>query len=379
MAKESILNLINVTFVNNYDDESGAAIFAAESYITSTNNKFLNNYAERGSSICVVRGSELDISNALFKNDDPVVWGMIYGNNAVIAISNSIFANTTSKYSTAIYNTYQTEIKKTKFINLHANLTAGAIAVKPSVNNTTTVILDSEFINVSSSKNGGALYLDIYGDQDGVLTGWVTIDNTLFNNCSSEFGGAVLQLGGYSKISNSQFINNNAKENSGAVYISYVEMNVDNTNFTNNKVSADFGLGGAIYFDIGLLTVAKSNFKDNIALEGGAIYAYDSKYTVKDSTFANNGDDIHTYFDKKNSAVSNCGDVNKTLNSTKSEFELRYSGESYALNPKNITNASATDSSFDLRNYSLVTPVRNQGFMVPVGRSVQQEHSNLHS
>lgn len=262
---------------------------------------------------------------------------------------------------------------------MHANLTAGAIAVKPSVNNTTTVILDSEFINVSSSKNGGALYLDIYGDQDGVLTGWVTIDNTLFNNCSSEFGGAVLQLGGYSKISNSQFINNNAKENGGAVYISYVEMNVDNTNFTNNKVSADFGLGGAIYFDIGLLTVAKSNFKDNIALKGGAIYAYDSKYTVKDSTFANNGDDIHTYFDKKNSAVSNCGDVNKTLNSTKSEFELRYSGESYALNPKNITNASATDSSFDLRNYSLVTPVRNQGFMVPVGRSVQQEHSNLHS
>ena len=314
-----------------------------------------------GSSIYANMGSELDISNALFKNDNPVLWGMIYGNNAVITISNSIFANTSSKYATAIYNTYQTTIKKTKFINLHANLTAGAVAVKPSGENTTTVILDSEFINVSSTKNGGALYLDIYGAADGDLTGWVTINNTIFNNCSSEFGGAVLQLGGFSKISNSQFINNNANENGGAVYTSYVEMNIDNTNFTKNKASADYGLGGAIYFDIGSLTVVNSNFKGSVAREGGAIYAYDSKYVIEDSTFVSNGDDIHTYFDKENSTVSNCGNVNKILNSTKSEFDVRYSGIPYEINPKNITNATSKDKIFDLRNYGLVTPVRDQG------------------
>lgn len=392
ILSNSILTLNNVTFDNNFDKDAGAAIYAVSSTITSanstysnnnatnkidttagaaifsgnstltsTNDKFLNNYAQMGSSIYANMGSELDISNALFKNDNPVLWGMIYGNNAVITISNSIFANTSSKYATAIYNTYQTTIKKTKFINLHANLTAGAVAVKPSGENTTTVILDSEFINVSSTKNGGALYLDIYGAENGDLTGWVTINNTIFNNCSSEFGGAVLQLGGFSKISNSQFINNNAKENGGAVYTSYVEMNVDNTNFTNNKASADYGLGGAIYFDIGSLTVVKSNFKGSVAREGGAIYAYDSKYVIEYSTFVSNGDDIHTYFDKKNSAVSNCGNVNKILNSTKSEFDVRYSGIPYEINPKNITNATSKDKIFDLRNYGLVTPVMDQG------------------
>ena len=392
ILSNSILNLKNVTFDNNFDKDAGAAIYAVSSTITSanstysnnnainkiditagaaifsgnstltsTNDKFLNNYAQMGSSIYANSGSELDISNALFKNDNPVLWGMIYGNNAVITISNSIFANTSSKYATAIYSNYQTAIKKTKFINLHANLTAGAVAVKPSGENTTTVILDSEFINVSSTKNGGALYLDIYGAADGDLTGWVTINNTIFNNCSSEFGGAVLQLGGFSKISNSQFINNNANENGGAVYTSYVEMNIDNTNFTKNKASADYGLGGAIYFDIGSLTVANSNFKDNLAREGGAIYAYDSKYTIEDSPFANNGEDIHTYFDKENSTVSNCGNVNKILNSTKSEFDVRYSGIPYEINPKNITNATSHDKIFDLRNYGLVTPVRDQG------------------
>lgn len=392
ILSNSILNLKNVTFDNNFDKDAGAAIYAMRSNITSanstysnnnainkiditagaaifsgnstltsTNDKFLNNYAQLGSSIYANSGSELDISNALFKNDNPVLWGMIYGNNAVITISNSIFANTSSKYATAIYNTYQTAINKTKFINLHANLTAGAVAVKPSGKNTTTLILDSEFINVSSSKNGGALYLDIYGAADGVLTGNVKINNTIFNNCSSEFGGAVLQLGGSLDISNSQFTNNNAKENGGAVYTSYVEMNVDNTNFTDNKASADYGLGGAIFFDIGSLTVAKSNFKGSVALKGGAIYAYDSKYAIEYSTFVSNGDDIHTYFDKKNSAVSNCGNVNKILNSTKSEFDVRYSGIPYEINPKNITNATSKDKIFDLRNYGLVTPVRDQG------------------
>lgn len=44
----SKLTLINVTFENNYDVESGAAINASSSNVTSTDNKFLNNYAPSG-------------------------------------------------------------------------------------------------------------------------------------------------------------------------------------------------------------------------------------------------------------------------------------------------------------------------------------------
>ena len=168
--------------------------------------------------------------------------GLIYGALTELNITDSIFANTTSKYATAIYNNYLTHVKKSKFYNLHANLTAGAIAVKGSSEFTTTDINDCEFINVSSTKNGGALFLDIFGSTDGQTNGFVKINNTVFDNCSSEFGGAMLQLGGSAEITDSQFIKNEAKENGGAIYTSNVLLEVANVNFTANKANQTGGV-----------------------------------------------------------------------------------------------------------------------------------------
>ncbi|WP_458405289.1 C1 family peptidase [Methanobrevibacter sp.] len=337
IVSNSVLTLINVSFENNYDQYDGSDIYAYK--------------------------SKVFIDSGSFKSDIPANWALIRGEDAYIDINNSIFANTTSKYATAIYNTYQTVIKKSKFINLHANLTAGVIAIKPSSLNTTTAIIDCEFINVSSVKNGGALFLDLYANSDGKLKGNVIINNTIFNNCSSEFGGAILQLGGSLEIYNSQFINNGAEENGGAIYTSNVELLIDNSNFTGNVLNEVDGFGGAIFFDYGNLTVTKSNFKDNTAGEGGAIYIYDSKYSIRDSVFESNKDDIRSYFDRPNSIISNCGtNLNKTTNATKSEFMVRFNGIEYKLNPT-IVNANVTDSYFNLNDLGLVTPVKNQGSM----------------
>ena len=109
----SKLTLINVTFENNYDEESGAAIYAGGSNVTSTDTKFLNNYALYGSAI-FSHSSNVTINNGLFKNDNPVVWSLIRGSGSMFDISNTIFANTTSKYATAIYNNGVTIIKKSK-------------------------------------------------------------------------------------------------------------------------------------------------------------------------------------------------------------------------------------------------------------------------
>ena len=99
----SKLTLINVTFENNHDEESGAAVYARGSNVTSTDTKFLNNYAFYGSAIYSTL-SNVTINNGLFKNDNPVVWSLIRGSGSVLEINNTIFANTTSKYATAIYN-----------------------------------------------------------------------------------------------------------------------------------------------------------------------------------------------------------------------------------------------------------------------------------
>jgi len=356
----SKLTLINVTFENNHDEESGAAVYARGSNVTSTDTKFLNNYAFYGSAIYSTL-SNVTINNGLFKNDNPVVWSLIRGSGSVLEINNTIFANTTSKYATAIYNNGVTIIKKSKFLNLSANVTAGAIAVKGSAF-TFTTIDDCQFINVTSSRNGGALYLDIAGDSEE-SSGIVSINNTLFKNCSSEFGGAVLQLDGSLNIFNSQFEDNSAVENGGAVYTSYANLIIKNTTFTGNNASTDNGWGGAVFFDKGIIIVDDSTFKNNGAKEGAAIFSYDGNYQIKNSKFENNAnEDIHTYFDVKNSKISNCGNVKKVINSTKYPYDVRYSGNRIVLNRTEIK-GSANDPYFNLNDLGLVTPVRNQGSM----------------
>ncbi|MBE6491062.1 MAG: hypothetical protein E7Z83_09440 [Methanobrevibacter sp.] len=356
----SKLTLINVTFENNHDKESGAAVYARGSNVTSTDTKFLNNYAFYGSAIYSTL-SNVTINNGLFKNDNPVVWSLIRGSGSVLEINNTIFANTTSKYATAIYNNGVTIIKKSKFLNLSANVTAGAIAVKGSAF-TFTTIDDCQFINVTSSRNGGALYLDIAGDSEE-SSGIVSINNTLFKNCSSEFGGAVLQLDGSLNIFNSQFEDNSAVENGGAVYTSYANLIIKNTTFTGNNASTDNGWGGAVFFDKGIIIVDDSTFKNNGAKEGAAIFSYDGNYQIKNSKFENNAnEDIHTYFDVKNSKISNCGNVKKVINSTKYPYDVRYSGNRIVLNRTEIK-GSANDPYFNLNDLGLVTPVRNQGSM----------------
>jgi len=356
----SKLTLINVTFENNHDEESGAAVYARGSNVTSTDTKFLNNYAFYGSAIYSTL-SNVTINNGLFKNDNPVVWSLIRGSGSALEINNTIFANTTSKYATAIYNNGITTIKKSKFLNLVANVTAGAIAVKGSAF-TFTTIDDCQFINVTSSRNGGALYLDIAGDSEE-SSGIVSINNTLFKNCSSEFGGAVLQLDGSLNIFNSQFEDNSAVENGGAVYTSYANLIIKNTTFTGNNASTDNGWGGAVFFDKGIIIVDDSTFKNNGAKEGAAIFSYDGNYQIKNSKFENNAnEDIHTYFDVKNSKISNCGNVKKVINSTKYPYDVRYSGNRIVLNRTEIK-GSANDPYFNLNDLGLVTPVRNQGSM----------------
>ena len=356
----SKLTLINVTFENNHDEESGAAVYARGSNVTSTDTKFLNNYAFYGSAIYSTL-SNVTINNGLFKNDNPVVWSLIRGSGSVLEINNTIFANTTSKYATAIYNNGVTIIKKSKFLNLSANVTAGAIAVKGSAF-TFTTIDDCQFINVTSSRNGGALYLDIAGDSEE-SSGIVSINNTLFKNCSSEFGGAVLQLDGSLNIFNSQFEDNSAVENGGAVYTSYANLIIKNTTFTGNNASTDNGWGGAVFFDKGIIIVDDSTFKNNGAKEGAAIFSYDGNYQIKNSKFENNAnEDIHTYFDVKNSKISNCGNVKKVINSTKYPYDVRYSGNRIVLNRTEIK-GSANDPYFNLNDLGLLTPVRNQGSM----------------
>ena len=355
-----LLNTVNVTFINANSQDFGGAVYASNGYYYSTNDKFIDNSAKEGGSAIYGENSGIYIDNGTFTSKNPVQWGLIYGSKCDIGVSNSIFANTTSKYATAIYNTFSTTIKKSKFVNLTATATAGAIAVKNKDIKTVVglIIYDCEFTNITAAKNGGAIFADTQAEENN--NGFVRILKTKFDSNNAEFGAAVLQLGGNFSAYDSVFTNNIASESGGAIFTSHSTVNIEGSTFTNNKAHESDGWGGAVYLDYETATIDNSTFTDNVAGKGGAIYSLATLYNIKNSQFKNNG--IYTRFDDDGSNITNCGDYSATINEKEITYIKRYSGEKIILNPQAIT-GSAKDSYFNLNDLGLVTPVKDQGYM----------------
>jgi len=357
----SILNTVNVTFEKNYNDLSGGAILARESTLISTGDKFIDNYGKKGSSILLYK-SVFEGQDDLFVNSIPIYWSMLYGVDSYISIENTVFANTTSRYATAIFNNYITIIKKSKFINLCANLTGGAIAIKGDNGlnkSTTTIIQNCEFVNTTSAKNGGALYLDIAGST--AANGGVLVNGSKFVDCKSLIGAAIVQLGGSLNIIYSDFENNIAWVSGGAVYTSNTSTYVGGCNLVNNTANME---GGALFIDFGILQSEYNSFEKNNASYGGAIYLYDTYYAIVKCNFTDNGEAIYSRYDNNGSYQKNNNFAKDkvVIGQNFLETYVSFEGKQIILNRLEIK-GSPTDSYFNLAKQGLVTPVRNQGSM----------------
>ena len=362
LLRNGILNTINVTFINTTSPNTGGAIYAYNSIYYSNNDKFIDSSAKDAGSALFASSATMHIKNATFASKNPIKWSLIYGINSIINVSDTTFANISSKYATAIYNIGITHITRSKFINLRANATGGAVAVKGDDEKgfAQLLITDCEFANITAGRNGGAIFADIAAGSDTLGEGRVMITNTAFNKNTAEFGGAILQLGGTLALINSTFTNNTASENGGAVYTSRTNVAIYNDSFTNNRARETDGYGGALYLDHGEAIIANSTFTNNSAGKGEAIYCYEIMYTINNATFKNNK--IYTRFDYTGSSITNCEGCNGTLNETNITYLIRYNGEAIILNPQHI-DGSAKDSYFNLNNLGLVTRVKDQGSM----------------
>ena len=361
ILNDCILYTNNVTFENNHDLYEGAAIYASGSNYYSTNDKFTENYAKNGASIYALN-SRVNVDGSTFTNNKKIGWGVIYAYNSITTVKNSIFANMTSDYATAIYcEKEELTVFNSLFSNLFAVNTAGAIGLKKtaSVN-----IEKCSFINTSSSRNGGAIFADLNGDNYNA-TSDVAIKSSLFENCSSEFGGAYLQLGGQITIVGSHLISNVAKYSGGAVYLSNTTSLIGNCKVNEN--SADYLEGGALFIDDSKVTVSSCDIVNNSARTlGSGIYLYSSEYEIKNNYFAdNNKEVIVSYFDRKGSSLKN-NDLNggKTLlNQVAYTQVVDYEGKKIILDPTIKVNETASSPKFDLRDYHLAGVVKDQGAM----------------
>ena len=358
------LTFNNVTFINNYAKMEGGAVgLYSDVTIICDNSKFIDNYAEAGSAIYIKKG-ELYLYNAELSSKIFNKYSQIAAlKNSTLYIENSTFANTSSSYSPALYvRGSKTSIINSKFNNLKANITAGAIGIRFGGE---VYIKNCEFINTTSSKNAGALYADIAGDGNG---GNVTILDSIFKDTYSDFGGAFLQLGGDLFLNNTEFINGRANYNGGSVYLSYVNGVINNCTFDSNGagiIEADLTYGGAILLDLGTYNIVGSKFFNNDASVGAAIYACDSAYTISNSIFENNTNPIYSVFDKQ----SNIDETNIFINdnniSTNNTFYATIIvGEGLELtlinNTINVNNLPYRYNSYD---WGWVSSIKEQGWM----------------
>ena len=365
------LHTNNVTFENNYDCASGGAIYAEQSNYYSNQDKFLNNYADAGASIYSLR-SIIDINNSTFTGNR-IHWSLIYGYNSVMTVNNTVFENMTSKYATAIYSEEnQLTVLNSKFINLFANATAGAIGSKRT---SLISIKDCEFVNVSSVKNAGAIYADLNGDEIN-LTNTVSISDSLFENCSSNFGGAYLQLGGKLNMVKTNFTNNTAEYNGGAIFLSNASALIGSSKFDGNTATQLYG--GAVYIDDSNSIINNVEFSNNFAgTFGDAIYLRDSEYDIKNSRFFSEdiSEAVVSFFDRKGSTFNKNNQLNgqKTLlNQALYNTIIDYEGKAIELIENPIQSASPSDERFDLRDYTITI----NGSEVSLSGIVKDQGSN---
>ncbi|MCX6046284.1 MAG: hypothetical protein NT075_14325 [Chloroflexi bacterium] len=120
--------------------------------------------------------------------------------------------------------------------------------------------------------------------------GTMTLTNVqMKNNQTTNQGGAVTNTGTL-VVRNSSFTGNTANDAGGAIAsASGGSVVVESSSFTSNRVPGSFGTGGAIAVQSNKATITNSTFRNNSALDGGALYVNTSTVvTVTGSTFTEN-------------------------------------------------------------------------------------------
>ena len=366
ISATSKLTLNNVTFINCSDNGKDNPIFGAiysKGQLTVNNCKFFNTSGSEGASITSYNGNITVTNSTFISSSDKIIRGHIYAYESNLTIENCSFLNTTSKYATAIFCEGKGDVRIycSKFKNLHANKTAGAIATKLIDD---ISIIDCEFDNSSSENNGGAVFIDSNGNK--VSRNYNTkamIVRSSFKDCYSGFGGAVLQLGGSLNISDSNFTSNNAEYEGGAVYTSYALVQIYNSNFKYNTLVDNISYGGACYFDMGNTILRDNRFEDNSGSIVSTLYAYDTELVLQNNYFNNPSpvESIYTVYGKVSYSGNNFTNDDLSFDNTNTFYNFENNAKPFMIINSTLPFDKIPEK-FDLREYGWVTPAKNQGF-----------------
>ena len=203
-------------------------------------------------------------------------------------------------------------------------------------------------------------YSKLYGGVINSNQGEITLINCTFSNNVALSGGAIFAKYGSLNIEDSLFINNYAEIFGGAITSIGTTLNMNNVISRNNKADVD---GGVVYsFDDTSVRVINSNFVNNSANNGGALFIDASGYNIiKDNSFVNNTSKSLYLFYNLNSTVENNNyssydDFFETM-----EINMFIGSNNYTLYNYYPTEITEFPSRYDLRELGYVTSVKSQG------------------
>ena len=272
------VTLNDIKFVNGnssgrYGDgvDMGGAIFWSGQNGTLMNGEFRDNNATIGGAIYYnSTASNAKISGSYFFNNTAVTnGGAIDCNASEMNLTNTFFeSNYAGEYGAALCR----ETNATGGFGRNNNFTsnnagiAGAALGWMGVNNIT--ITNYIFIDNTAGEKGGAIYVSQNSDNCKIINSSFTGNNV--TGTASGLGGAIDFEGANGTIIGSNFTNNHAYDG-GAIYVGALTgyTNITGATFTNNGA---VNYGGAINLIASSVTVNESNFYDNYAVRGGALY-----------------------------------------------------------------------------------------------------------
>ena len=358
------LELNNVVFINNNDSQYGGIVAA-----TGSNKVTLKNctfkYNSNSSDMFLVDTNLKVINSTFLGNNMP----SIIHDRGALEIENCNFDNYRSDYGGILnYKGHFLSIENSRFSNSNASITGGAIVAKyfpkmvgeAPVPSDALMIKNCTFSNLSSASNGGSIYMDLDSGSEGIPQTFNVVGSD-FINCSSKFGGALVNLGGTLNIENSSFADNSANSQGGAVYTSWSNLTIDDSSLSHNDAKSN---AGAIYFDKGTLKIRNSSLTKNTVTASdfntsNVIYTNDADYHFINSQF-NDDAAIYTNFDSGRE-IKNINSTD-TLSSDHKDYIVSVENKGLKLNIKN--NSASSDklpSKYDSRDFGWTSPVETQG------------------
>ena len=264
---------------------AGGVLYILGSNVDVESSKFTNNYADYGDNLTMgggafyIDGIDAIIKDSSFDNNTAVKGGAVFILGNATKVYDSNFTNNNAVNDTrlggdggAVYleKSFDSDFTRCIFINNTAAINGGAINWFEDASN--GHVTDCIFINNTANANGGAVFW--YG-LDGSIKGSNFTNNIAKGTAAGRLGfngtgGAIFWIGSSGTLDTCNLFNNTAMAYGGGVYFGGLaaESIIRNSNFTNNFAKYN---GGAIDCNASKLFLDNSIFDANYAQYGAAL------------------------------------------------------------------------------------------------------------